>query len=145
VSPRPPQHKRSAFTLIELMIAVMILGLVFASSMTLMAMGFQVLDDSRLNTLASQVLQSEMENLRLKNWLELSALPDHESFTPDLNVDGTGFERFSCTRDIEADGANLKKITLTATWSATRGQTRERRYVTFIGKDGLNDFYYRRF
>jgi predicted signal transduction protein with EAL and GGDEF domain len=131
--------------MVELLLAVTVLALVFASSVSLLAMGFRTLDDSRLNTLAAQVLQSEMENLRLMNWDQLGDLPARETFAAEADFASAGFERFSCAREIAAENANLKKITLTAAWNSTGGQTRERTYVTYIGRDGLNDYYYRSF
>ncbi len=143
---RAPQiHK--GFTLVELVLAVAIVALVFASAMTLMGRGFQVLDDARLDTLASQVLQSEMEDLRLKNWSEITALLSSEDFTPDNGFATTSFSRFTCTRTVETvvDNDHLRKITLVATWHTTSGRARECRYLTFIGEEGLNDYYYRSF
>lgn len=131
--------------MVELLLAVAILAFVFAGAMTLVARGFGVMDDSRLNTLAGQVLQSEMETLRLLNWAELSALAASETFSAEAEFAEAGFNRFTCTREIEADGTSMKKVTLTATWDSTNGQRRERSYVTFISQDGLNDYYVRSF
>lgn len=128
--------------MVELLLAVTVLALVFASSVSLLAMGFRTLDDARLNTLAAQVLQSEMENLRLMNWAEIKELDASEKFAAEADFLAAGFDRFSCTREIAVESATLRMITLTAVWTSTGGQSRERTYVTYIGQDGLNDYYY---
>jgi len=124
---------------------VMIMSLVFVSSIAALTIGFRVLEDSRMSTLASQVLQSEMENLRLKNWSQISALPASEPFTIDTTLDSTNFQKFTCTRRITDVRADLKQITLVVQWNAMDGKSRVRRYLTYMGENGLNDYYYRKF
>ena len=125
--------------------AVMIMSLVFVSSIAALTIGFRVLEDSRMSTLASQVLQSEMENLRLKNWSQISALPASEPFTIDTTLDTSSFQKFTCTRRITDVRTDLKQITLVVQWNAMDGKSRVRRYITYMGENGLNDYYYRKF
>lgn len=138
-------RRRSAgFTLAEIAIATMVIGLVMASSMTGLRMGFALIETARYNTLASQILQSEMENLRLKNWSDIAALQDG-NFEMDPSFQGTQAEKFTTTRSVEDVSTSLCKITLEVQWAAFNGATLSRRYVTFFSKDGLNDYYYRSF
>jgi prepilin-type N-terminal cleavage/methylation domain-containing protein len=51
---------KQAFTLVEVMVAMTVLALSLASSMVAITLGFRILEDARMGTLASQVLQSEM-------------------------------------------------------------------------------------
>lgn len=137
--------KRGAFTLVEVMAAMTVLILVMMSSIAAMTIGFRILEDARLSTLASQVLQSEVENIRLKNWAQLSALPASASFTVDSSLLTASFNKFNCTRSVSDLHADMKQVTVSLTWSSMDGRPHTRRYVTYIGKNGLNDYYYRKF
>ena len=143
--PLPQARNRDGFTLIEVMMAVMIMSLVFVSSIAALTIGYRMLEDARMSTLASQVLQSEMENLRLKNWSQISALPASEPFTIDTTLNTTSFQKFTCTRQITDIRTDLKQITLVVQWNAMDGKSRVRRYLTYMGENGLNDYYYRKF
>jgi prepilin-type N-terminal cleavage/methylation domain-containing protein len=145
MSPRGISRKRTGFTLVEVMTALTVVVLVFMSSLGAITIGFRILEDARLSTLASQVLQSEMENLRLKNWSQLSALPESGSFSIETSLGSAGFDRFQCTRAISYARADVKQVDLTLSWTSMSGAQHTRRYVTYIAKEGLNDYYYRRF
>ena len=134
--------RTDGFTLIETMIAAALLVLVFVSSIGAMTIGFRLLEDARFNTLSSQVLQSEIENLRLKNWSDVSTLPASESITIESALDAASFNRFTCVRKITSVRADTKRIVVALSWSSMNGKVNTRSYVTYMTKDGLNDYYY---
>ena len=139
------RRNRRGFTLVEVMAALTVLILVLVSSIAAITIGFRLLEDARFSTLASQVLQSEMENLRLKNWTQLSTVPTSGSFTVDSDINTASFGRFTCTRSISDVRTDMKQVTLSVTWRSMDGRAHSRQYTTYIGKDGLNDYYYRTF
>jgi type II secretory pathway pseudopilin PulG len=149
---RPFGLRTAAFSLIEVMMAAVIISLVFVSSIAALGRGFQMLETARNNTLASQVLQSEMENLRLLNWAKLMELapsvPMTQSFAVDSSFAETVGHKFVGERRIESlgegDTRDMRKITLTVSWTSSNGKANRRTYVTYFGKDGINDFYYRK-
>lgn len=139
--------KTKGFTLVEVMAAATVMILIFVSSMAAITIGFRMLEDARMTTLAGQVLQSEMEDLRLMNWPTFDALPSNGTFSIQSSLSNASFNKFTCTRkisDLNADGT-MKEITVAVTWQATNGNQRVRQYKTYIGEDGLNDYYYRTF
>jgi prepilin-type N-terminal cleavage/methylation domain-containing protein len=142
---RHTRKRRGGFTLIEVMAAVSIIVLVFFSCFQALIIGFRIIEDARFSTLASQVLQSEMENLRLKNWVQLGALPASGTFDIESSMVTATFGKFTCSRTIADAGTDLKQVTLVLTWDSTDGHPHSRRYTTYIAKDGLNDYYYRTF
>lgn len=142
MAPARRDCKRQAFTLVEVMVAMTVLVLVFASTVSALTVAFRVVEDSRMDTLASQILQSEMENIRLKNWSEMEALPASDTFTVDSMLADASFHRFTCQRTVTNLGSNLKQVVLTASWTGTDGVPRTRRYLTYIGEGGLNDYFY---
>lgn len=136
-------RKRTGFTLVEVMVAMSILMLVFVSSIAGMTISFRVLEDARMNTLASQILQSEMENIRLKNWTQISALPADATFTVESSLNTTSFQQFSCSRAVRTLNSDLKIVEVAVSWESMDGRVHDRRYVTVVGRNGLNDYFYR--
>jgi type II secretory pathway pseudopilin PulG len=140
-------HRSQAkgFTLVEVMAAATVLILIFVSSIGAITVGFRMLEDARMTTLASQVLQSEMEDMRLMNWTAVDALPASGTFPIQTSLANASFNKFTCSRKIAAVNSDMKKVTVAVTWQATNGNKRVRQYMTYIAKNGLNDYYYRTF
>lgn len=142
---RRPLSGPGGFTLIEVLLAVFILGLSIAGSLVTLQMAFGMVEMSRDQTLASQFLQAEIETLRLKNWTQLSALPPEEEFSIHGDFGNDIRERFTCIRRIELvrSGVNVKRVVVTATWRTRNGVDRQLVYQTRIAQNGINDYYYR--
>lgn len=138
----PRYARKEGFTLIEVMVASAVLILVFVSAIGAMTIGFRMLEDARFNTLASQVLQSEVENLRLKNWSDLTALPASEVVTISSKFSTATFGRFTCVRKITSVRADTRRIVVALRWNSMSGKVNVRTYTTYMTKDGLNDYYY---
>lgn len=132
-------------TLVEVMMAASVLMLGILSSLFALQSGFQMIDTARKTTLASQILQSEVENLRLKNWSQIDALPASETLAVEDIDDSfsTVSHLFSCTRTVSQVRTNLKRVILVVQWTSYDGRTLTRQYETYFGKNGLNDYYYR--
>jgi type II secretory pathway pseudopilin PulG len=143
IRPRTGRGMATAFTLLEVMVATIVLVFTITSSIAVMQSGFQSLDTARNLTTAGQVLENEMENLRLKNWTQIQALQDAGNTTvaPDPRL-GAAATRFTCTRTISDLKADMKQITLTTTWIGADGRTHTASYLTRYGKNGLNDYAY---
>lgn len=140
-----PFRLRSGFSLLEVVIAVFILGLAMAGSLVSLQMAFGMVETARDQTLASQFLQAEIETLRLKNWSQLSDLPAEEVFAIHGDFGDDVAQRYTCTRRIELAraGVNVKRVVVQATWTTRNGVPRELAYETRISKNGINDYYYR--
>lgn len=136
--------RASGFTVAEVLIAVTILLLVFVSSISAISVGFKLLEEARASTLASQILQSEVENLRLRNWAEITAMPSSAPFVVEIDPSIKNFPKFECTRTIETVRMGLKQAVISVTWKTSDARTRTRRYVTYIAEDGAYDYYYRK-
>jgi len=140
--PLPPTRRR-AFTIVEVMIAAIVLALGITTSITTLQSGFQSVDLARSYTYASQVMQSEVERLRLKNWTQMQALQDAGSGAVTLpDVTGVARGSFTCTRTIRDLKTDMKEITLVSTWRGYDGRAHTLRFVTRYGKTGLYDYFY---
>lgn len=148
-SRRPPR----GFTILEVMISAIILVLGIATALTTLTYGMRAIDTARNLTLAAQIMQSEMENIRLLNWSQLTALAPSESIdvssvissgsasTLDATLNAI-IGKFSCTRTITTPKTDMREITLIVSWNGQDGRSHANSYVTRYCKDGLYDFYY---
>ncbi len=161
-SARPRFRARRAFTLVEVMISSFVLVFGIASALIVLQSGFKALDTSRSTTLASQIMQSEMERIRLLPWdtstLDAAGnlkpaivrLPEEEELDPEtlfpagVTTSQIG-ARFTVVRTCEdvadRDGA-MKIITIHVTWRGIDGITRIRTSSTRYSRNGLYDYYY---
>lgn len=132
------------FTILEVMFGALILGMMAASCLMALRVVMSQVETVRNNTLASQVLQSEMENLRLMRWIDIRGFRDGE-FTIGEDFKGTpadNFESRMYVRDIEPE---LRQVSLEVEWTGLNGATSVRRYSTYFARNGLSDYDYRAF
>jgi prepilin-type N-terminal cleavage/methylation domain-containing protein len=135
---RPP----AGFTLVEVMIAAIVLVLGITTAITTLQRGFQALDTARQTTYASQVMQSELERLRLKSWAQLQAVQESgETAVTVAALTGTTGS-FRCTRTIRDLKTDMKEITLVAVWNGYDGRPHTVSYITRYARSGLYDYFY---
>ena len=65
---QPHVGRQAGFTLIEVCLATFVMIFGIATSLIVMQTGFKALDVARDSTLASQIMQSEIERIRLLPW-----------------------------------------------------------------------------
>lgn len=144
---RPQRTARSAFTILEVTVATFVMAFGLSTATLTMMGGFKTLDVARNITLSSQILQSEMERLRLMDWTDIAALTGSADvdlgsvFTSDADLAG----RFTLTRtvsDVTGKVGEMKEILLQVTWTTMDGRSLSRQFRTFYAKDGLYDYYY---
>ncbi len=157
-SPTPAgarQRRKRCFTISEVMMATMVMAFSIATSITVIEQGYHALDTARNTTIAAQVLQSVMEDLRLQTWAQVTALESatNNGQTGNVTIDSsfTGYNataaqvlsHFTVTRTISdvSGQANMKSILLQATWTGIDGRSHTLVYRSFYAKDGIYDFY----
>jgi len=137
------------------MIATFVMSLVIGTSLIALQTGFRYVDVARGDTLASQIMQSEIERLRLMAWSKdspasvvdsITELPASE--TVDLSTmfstNAALASRFTVTRIITTDAAraDVRYIEVQVTWSSSDGKSHRRSFTTMYSKNGLYDYYY---
>lgn len=140
-------------TLAEVLIAATLLSFVIMSSLTALSQSYKFTRHARMVTLAGQIVQSVMEDLRLRNFTELKAYAAQTqpvNFTSALSTERfasnftTGFALSGqFTTMVASTSTQLGKISLslTVTWSE-QGSTFSRTLITYFGERGLSDYYY---
>lgn len=149
------QRRKRGFTIAEVMMATMVMAFSIATSVTAIEQGFHALDTARNTTIAAQVLQSVMEDLRLQTWAQITTLEaatnngQAGNVTIDSSFSGYNataasvLSHFSVTRTISdvATQTNMKTILLQATWTGMDGRSHTLVYRSYYAKDGIYDFY----
>lgn len=141
------RRSQRGFTIMEVTMSTFIMAMALSTSILTMMGGFRSIDVARNITLASQVLQSEMERLRLMSWSDIAALSTSE--TVDLSTvftsDAALAARYQLVRqvtDVSGKVGEMKQITLAVTWTNSSGLPLSRQFTTYYTKDGLYDYYY---
>jgi hypothetical protein len=145
---------QGGFTIFEVAMAAAVMALAISTSIVVMSRGFNNLDSARCFSYASQIMQSELEKMRLTKWgngtaagngtdgvtayaTSLTTLPIDASFTSAGDVGS----RMTMTRIAENVHTGMIKVTLRISWKAIDGRTLSRSYVTYYGQNGLYDYF----
>ena len=125
--------------------AALIMGLVLATSITTLQRAFISLQNARDLNIASQMLQSEMEKMRLADWATVNSF--NTSSTP-VTLD-TAFtsnpyvgDRFSLSRTVSDPKTDTRIITLQVVWRGADNRTLSRRLAMRYSRNGLYDYFY---
>lgn len=152
---RPCRRRSRGFTILEVALAATVMALGISSSMIAMQTGFKALDVARDTTLASQILQSEMERIRLMAWSNtattaidsITELPASEevSLAAMFSSSTALAEKFRVVRTVEPGSYRteyVRYITISVTWRSFDGRTHTRSFRSMYAKNGLYDYYY---
>ena len=145
-----PREKGRGFTLREVALGATILAVGFVGMVEALALGSEMLDTARNQTLAAQIVQAEVEYLRMQNWTTIQSLTStsasnlstYTEFTSTslATVAGTSV---TLARTVASPDphTNLRQITMTVTWTSITGKVHSRSCSAYIGKYGLNVSY----
>jgi len=153
-------RSKKAFTILEVMIASGVMIFAISTSLIVIQHALRTIDTARYTTLAGQILQSQVEKLRMLTWTQLNDTtygPTKSSnfyFTPDvLSSSSTQINRFdagggagtfsqSITSAPSPFDTQMKIIVLTAKWKGSDGRSHTLVYSTRYLKYGLSDIFY---
>ena len=135
------KHHQAGFTLIEAVLASMILMLSLVSVLALASRGFQYMRDMRSWARSSQVLQQKMEDIRLVTvWTNVWAL-NNTTFT-DSSLTGMIYKGTivisAYNPPYPTDFAAC--VTLAVTWTNSPGKVLTNRMSTLLCKNGLDKY-----
>jgi Tfp pilus assembly protein PilV len=145
------------FTILEVALATFVMAFGISTSIIALQMGFKAINVARDETLASQIMQSEIERLRLWPWSKttptgvvdsIAELPATETvpLASTFVSNAAITSRFSVTRTVTNDPSdttrNVRYITVTVAWNSYDGRPHSRNFTTLYAKDGLYDYYY---
>jgi Tfp pilus assembly protein PilV len=139
-----------AFTILEVMMAAIVMAFAISTAITTLQRGFLSIDTARNFVIAGQIMQSEIEKMRVSPWsstVTVTGLVDYTNTSPAITIDpvftsntyiGT---RFTLTRSMSDPKPDLRQITLTVSWNSYDGRRLSRNYTTYYARYGLYDFF----
>ena len=133
--------RNAAFSLVEVMVASCVLMLGISGALVTLQRSLDTIAQARQLDTASQLMQTELERLRLLNWSQLQALQDSGRNAVAAPAGGD-FARFTCERQIRDLRDGMKEITLVASWVGIDGRAHSARLVPRYSRSGLNDSFY---
>lgn len=144
------------FTVLEVAMATFVMAFGIATSIIALQMGYKAIDVARDSTLAAQIIQSEIERLRLLPWnntstvavdsiCELSETPETVPLTTMFTASAALISKYAVTRTVTRDTTrpdHVRYITLEVAWQSYDGRRHTRSFTTMYAKNGLYDYYY---
>ncbi len=145
---------RRAFTLIEVMMAVLVVGVAFVSLYIGFTQGFGTIQVARENLRATQILQEKMETIRLLSWDQITtaSLPANNPFTftnyfypPDISglagIAYIGTRIFTNAPLNEGYSSDMKMVIFKLQWTSGN-VVRQREMRTLVSQYGLHNYIY---
>jgi len=134
------------------MVGVAIVGIVFTSLLSGFSAGFAMIQWSREDGRATQILLEKLEQVRLFNWDQITtnglpatftALydPMSQSTNPGEGLIYTGTVTVAAAPLTESYSSDLRLITITLDWESNR-TPRHREISTLSAKNGLSQYRY---
>ncbi|MGE9296986.1 MAG: type IV pilus modification PilV family protein [Puniceicoccales bacterium] len=137
-----PNKLHLGVTLVEVMVGMVIIAIIFLSTMATMSIGFRASENTRQNAEAQFYLESELEYLRSLDWSELEELRTKyaESKTPLSFLSAAPNDAMSGGLVIGyRDGrTNQMQVVLTTEWTDAKGKTHDANFVTIITDGGVS-------
>jgi len=127
------KNPEDGFSLIEILIAIFILGIVSITLVSVFMYGFNSVYRTKQVSLATQIAQEEVEvvrNLVYDDILLLGSTYSHDSLSE--LVSGAGVLAIE-----DGPGGDIKKLTVSVTW-VYRGIDMRKDVVTFVTREGVN-------
>jgi hypothetical protein len=143
------KHKKHfenyAFSILEVMSALAVMAMGLGVAIHGLQIGLRNLDVARTTTAVAQVMQSEAERIRLLTWQMVTELPASSDLVLATVVKTKALKMGAVTVTREVANvtgfANMKMITLKASWKSIDGISRERSFQFRYTQGGLYDYY----
>jgi len=144
----------SAFTLIEVMVAVAIIGIEFVTLYVGMTQGFGIVQIARENLRATQILQEKMETIRLYTWSQITSngfiptdfqatfYPAGSQTNQGVVYNGTLTISDAPVSSTTGYNTDLKLVLVQLNWTSGNIQ-RQREMRTMVSHYGLHNYIYK--
>lgn len=127
--------------------ATFVMALGISTTLIAMQSGYRQLDLARGTTIAAQIIQSELERLRMMSYSDISALPASQTFDGATYFSSSSeiANKYTITRTVANNathGSDMKDITVSVTWTTSDGRSHTRSFTALYARNGLYDYYY---
>ena len=152
-SPGKPSRKgQEAGTLIEVIIATVILAIAGAGIVGSINYGMFMMQLARENARATQVMVEKLESIRLYNWSEVisngfvpTSFTDVYDPQAPTNQQGAVYNGTMTVDSIPFSatyGTNMRKFTVTLQWTTAGRIAHTRSLTTYVARDGIQNYVY---
>jgi type II secretory pathway pseudopilin PulG len=145
------RHRTQGTTLVEVVIATFLLGILAGALMGSFSYGFFAMKLVRENQRATQIMLEKVETIRLYRWDQVLMA----GFIPDTFTDVFDPQAPNNQKGISYNGTvrvlpypfnttykdNMRQLSVTVSWNSGT-VARSRTFNTFIAKDGLQNYVY---
>lgn len=140
----------AAFSIIEVLVAVSICGVMFLSLYSGLSSGVAVIQLARENVRATQILQEKMETIRLYRWDQINTagfVPTnftdvfYASSTETNGLTYTGTVAIAVAPMTEAYSNDVRQVTVEVQWKSAN-ILRKRDMKTLVSRYGLQNYVY---
>jgi prepilin-type N-terminal cleavage/methylation domain-containing protein len=141
---------RGGFTLLEVMIGVVLMGIMFVSLYVGFTSGFAIIQLARENLRATQILQEKTETLRLLTWEQLSEMETEMSepfYSVESNLESGLTYNLRVTIPSQSPvtdavyAPDIRLVRVEARWTSG-GSERRRSMTTYASRHGLHRYRY---
>jgi Tfp pilus assembly protein PilV len=152
--PRQRSSRVRGFTILEVAIATAIMTLALGTALITLARGFDSMDTARCLSYSSQIMQSELEKMRLTSWgngttagTGTTGVTAYQTTPTNIGIDpnwanvGDVSSRMTMTRVASDVHTGMIQVTFTISWTTHDGHPMSRSYTTYYGKNGLYDYF----
>jgi len=143
--------RHHAFTLMEVMLAVVIVGVEFVSLYVAISQGFAVVQSARENLRATQIMQEQVEVIRVLDWDKVTTTPSPWNFNASFYPGGgtnqgiiyTGTIAVSDAPVPAAYSADVRLVVVSVSWTngANARLSRNRELRTLVSRYGLHNYF----
>jgi len=145
--------RNQAFTLIEVMLAVVIVGVEFVSLYVAISQGFAVVQSARENLRATQIMQEQVEIIRVLDWDKVTTTPSPWNFTSNFypaggtnQGQGLTYSGTIAVTDAPVPGsysADMRLVVVSLSWTngANSRILRNRELRTLVSRYGLHNYF----
>jgi len=144
----------SAFTLAEVMVAVLVVSIAVVSLYTGVSSGFALVKLAREDLRATQIILQKMEAIRLYTWSQITDANYFSTNTcvayydPAGQANGSGGVAYTVNTAISTDtpaasySPNMRRVTVQVSWVS--GTVNRRREVsTYVARYGMQNYIYK--
>jgi prepilin-type N-terminal cleavage/methylation domain-containing protein len=129
------KHNQSGFTLVEVLVAVLILAISLTGSLLVFSKGNIFVAEIQERSIASQAVKEEIEEIRDMSYASILALGN--TFTT-TSMDSLKNPVGTLAIDDALSSANIRRITATLTWDSMRGRALSTSFSTYVTNSGIN-------
>jgi type II secretory pathway pseudopilin PulG len=144
-----PKLKQKAFSLVEAVVGMGLVGIVFVALYAGISFGFSIIQLMRENLRATQIIVEKMETIRLCSWDQITSgtnlPPDFvDYYFPRGLLDKRGITYYGTLTITNANtgatyDADMRLVIISLTWT-NGGIKRTRTMSTYVAKNGMQNY-----